>query len=306
MICYLNSRRAILSTAVVVGSLFILSGCKHFARSGGVQSSGSGSYLSPYDNPSATVSPALNEPLPELTPVPPLPGAGHSVPPEPLPPPPVPPAPSTPTSALPAPEGPAVSQTRSLWDQFSDRMSVDRPVPASPLPKLRQGRHAAVASAPTLNRTTEPRLSASALGNARSMQGSRSITSTVDDTVVNRIPPLNDLVGSGNGQPIESVSSLVSRDGGASSNARSGVLGSEPSGLVITPLQQPLVTGNGVIEDWPYHAQPSAFVANKQKIAPIPPIDETPTTESSVGSIEQTPAISKEEATVPSLLPPGP
>jgi len=308
MFSSLDSRRAIWSTAVVIGSLFILSGCKHVYRGSGVESSVSGPYLQPYDGEPLPDTPALHEPLPELSPVPPLPGAGHSVPPEPLPPP-APPAPSEPTSAQSEPGKQPVSQTRSFWSQMSARASTSRSTPAGELPKLRQGRHAAVASNTVSNRTMSPRLAVAPFGGSTSAAGTNSMTSTIDESTAVDFPSLSNLAGEHNNQPIESVSSPALRGGLSFPASRSALADVETRGPIITPMQQPITTRGGAIENWPYRSQPSAFATDSRKNVPSPQASEvqtTPSNEAQLGLTEQAPAAAQEEVRVPSLLPPGP
>lgn len=307
MNCSLDSRRALCSTAVVIGSLFILSGCKHVYRGHGVESAVSGPYMQPYDGEPLPNTPALHEPLPELSPVPPLPGAGHSVPPEPLPPP-ASPAPSEPTSTQAEPGKQPVSQTKSFWSQVSARASTGRSTPVSQLPTLRQGRHAAIASNGVSNRTMDPRLAGTPFGVTASAAGMNSIASKIDETTARNFPSLSNLTGEHDTRQIESVSSSALRGGLTFPAARSTLAEVEARGPVITPMQQPITTRNGVIEDWPYRSQPSALADVVKNAAPqqAGKVQTTPSNKFQFGSTEPTPAAARDETTVPSLLPPGP
>lgn len=297
----LDSRRATWSTVVVVGSLFMLSGCKHVYRGSGVESSVSGSYMQPYDGEPLLDTPALHEPLPELSPVPPLPGAGHSVPPEPLP----PPAPAEPTSAQSESGKQPVLQTQSFWSQLSARASTGRSTSVSQLPKIRQGRHAAVASSTASARIMDSRLAASPLGVSTSTTRTNSTDSKIDETTAKDFYSLSNLAGENNNQPIESVSSSASRGSLAFPVPRSTLAEAETKGVVITPMQQPITTRSGVIEDWPYRWQPSGIAADSRKNVSPQPASEIQTTPSNETQFGLTgPAL--EEVKVPSLLPPGP
>lgn len=304
MICFLDSRRAIWSTALVMGSLFILSGCKHVYRGHGVEPSISGPYIQPDDDEPLLDSPALYEPLPELSPVPPLPGAGHSIPPEPLP----PPAPAEPTSTQAEPgQQPVSQQARSFWSQMSARASTGRSASVSPLPKLRQGRHAAVASNTVPNRITASHLAASPFG--VSTLRTNSIASKIDTTTAGDITSFSNLAGERNNQPIESVSSPALRGGPSFPRPQSASAGVDTRGPVITPASQPMTTENKGIENWPHRPQTSTLVTDSQKNA-LPllarEVQAAPSGETPFGSTEQAPDEVQEEVTVPSLLPPGP
>ena len=297
----LDSRRAIWSTVVVVGSLFMLSGCKHVYRGSGVESSVSGSCMQPYDGEPVLDTPALHDPLPELSPVPPLPGAGHSVPPEPLP----PPAPAEPTSAQSESGKQPVLQPQSFWSQLSARASTGRSTSVSQFPKVRQGRHAAFASSTASARIMDSRLAASALGVSTSTTRANSTDSKLDETTTQGFYSLGNLAGENNNPPIESVSSSAVRGGLAFPVPRSTLAEVEAKGVVITPLPQPFTMRSGVIEDWPYRSQPTGIAAESRKIVSPQPASEVPTTpsnETQFGLTEPAQA----EMTVPSLLPPGP
>ena len=306
MNCFLDSRRAIWSTAVVIGSFFILSGCKHIDRGSSIGPSVSAPYAQPYDGAPLLDTPALHEPLPELSPVPPLPGAGHSVPPEPLP----PPAPAEPTSAQSEPGKQSVSQIKSFWSQMTASAATGRSTPVSPLPKLRQGRHAAVVSNAVSNRAMDPRLAAAPFGVSTSIPGTNSIASKIHETTVRDFNSLSNLTGENNNQRIEPVSSPALRGGLSFPVSRSALAEVEAKGLVIAPMQQPITTRSGVIEDWPYRQQqPLAFTVDARKnVLPQQASEEqaTPSNETQFGSTEQAPPAAQEEVTVPSLLPPGP
>ena len=306
MNCFLDSWRAIWSTAVVIGSFFILSGCKHIDRGSSIGPSVSAPYAQPYDGEPLLDTPTMNEPLPELSPVPPLPGAGHSVPPEPLP----PPAPAEPTSAQSEPGKQPVSQIKPFWSQMTASAATGRSTPISPLPKLRQGRHAAVVLNAVSNRTMDQRLAAAPFGVSTSTPGTNSIASNIHETTVRDFHSLSNLAGENNNQRIESVSSPALRGGLSFPASRSALAEVEAKGLVIAPMQQPITTRSGVIEDWPYRLQPLTFTVDARKnVLPQQASEEqaTPSNETQFGSTEQAPSAAQEEATVPSLLlPPGP
>lgn len=304
----LNSRRAIWSTAFVIGSLFVLSGCKHVYRGSGIEPSVSGPYMQPHDGEPLPGTPALHEPLPELSPVPPLPGAGHSLPPEPLPPP-APPASSEPTSAQSEPDQQRVSQTETFWSRWSPRATTSRSTPVSQMSTIRQGRHAAMAASGVSNRTMAPRLTAAPFGVSASAAGVNSNATPFDGSTTKNVRSRSDVTGENNNRPIESVSAPAMRGGISVPASRSVLAGVETVGPVITPLLSPITARGGVIEDWPYRAQPSAVAADSVKNAPPPQagkVQTTPSNETRFGSTEPTPAVAQDAAMVPSLLPPGP
>ncbi len=305
MNCSLDSRRALCFTVVVIGSLSILSGCKHVYRGSGVEPPVSGPYLQPSDGEPLLGTPARHEPLPELSPVPPLPGAGHSVPPEPLP----PPAPAEPTSTQAKPGQQPVSQTKSFWSQMSARASTGRSDPVSPLPTLREGRHAALASIGVSNRMMDPRLAATPLGFSTTTPRTNSLASKIGETTAGDIHSFSNLAGEHHNLPIASASSPALRTGLSVPVLRSEWAGVDAQGPVITPLQQPIATRSGVIENWPYRSQSPEFVADSRKNVSPPQASKVPTSPASeiqFGSTEPAPAAAQEEATVTSLLPPGP
>lgn len=309
MNCDFDSRRAFCSTAVVVGSLLLLSGCKHIHRGDGVEASVSGPYMRPYHGDTSLDTPVQSEPLPELSPVPPRSGAGHSVPPEPLPPPP-PPAPAEPNSARAEPGRPAGLQTRSRWSQLSARASTGRLASGSPLPPLRQGRHAAIASMGVSNRATDPRFAAFPVGVSTATPRTNSIDSRIGETTAGGGHSFDNQAGGPHGRYIEAVSTPTWRSGPSfpvSQPTLDGAVSREPA---IVPMQQPIVTRNGVIEHWPYRSQPPTFLADSVKDASPKPANAVPTTpsnETRFGSTEPAPFAAREETTaVPSLLPPGP
>ena len=306
MVCFLDSRRAIWSAIVVVGSLCILSGCMHAHRGSGVESTVSGPSLQPYDGVNVPNAPALHEPLPELSPVPPLPGAGHSLPPEPLPPP-APPEPSESNSAQAELSREPVLQTRSFWSQMTSRASIGRSAPVSQLPAIRQGHHAAVASISVPNRTMDPRFAATPFGVANSVAGTNPRASKFDETTARNFPLLSSLAGENNSRQIESVSSPAWR-GSVLSVPRSAQVAGEANGPIITPIQQPLTTRNEVIEDWPYRSRPSALANDSRKNVSPQQASEAqpiPLSETQFGSATE-PAPTAAPETGPSLLPPGP
>ncbi len=291
----LKSRQAVWSTVVVIGSLPIFSGCKHVYRGSGVESSVSGPYVQSFDGEPQSETPALHEPLPELSPVPPLPGAGHSEPPEPLPPP-APPVPSVPANTQTEPAEPdqqPVSQTRSFWSRIAARASVDRSASASPLPKVRPGRHAVVASNAASDRTMNPSPAAGLFGVSTWNSGVNSTASTAGETSPKYFHSPGNLAGVSHHQSIESGSTSASPGGFSPPTSRSGLADVETKGPVITPLPQPITTRSGVIEAWPHHSPSSAFANVTPKSDSPPPLSDVP-------------AAVQETATVPSLLPPGP
>ena len=306
MNCDFDSRRAFCSTVVVMGSLLLLSGCKHIYRGDGVEASVSGPYMRPYHGDPLLDPPVQSEPLPELSPVPPLPGAGHSTPPEPLPP---PPAPAEPNSAQAEPGRPAGWQTRSRWSQLSARAFTGRLASASPLPPLRPGRHAPMASMGVLSRETDPRLAASPVGVSMATPRMNSIGSKIGETTAGGGHSFDNHAGDHHGRYIEAVSTPALRSGPSLPVSQPALDGAESRRTAIVPMQQPIVTRNGVIEHWPYRSQPTTFLSDSRKDASPRPASAGPTTpsnETQFGSTEPTPFAAQEETTVPSLLPPGP
>ena len=299
----MNSRRMIWSMAFLIGSLSVLSGCKTAYRGSRVESSVSGPYQ-PYIGEPALSAPALHEPLPELSPVPPLPGAGHSVPPEPLPPP-VPPAPaeaSRPQSEAVESDAQSVSQSKSFWSKFSARAGSGRSTLVSPLPKIRPGRHAASASSFASNHATP-------IGAAPSIFGKSSMAEGIGGTPYGGFHASGNLAGLTKRQPVETVSSPAIPSGLALPTSRSALAEAGAIGPMITPLQEPNSTRNEVIEAWPYRSQAAAIPSFSQNKASPPPLKDLPvasSNESQFGSIKPAPAAAQDDATVPSLLPPGP
>lgn len=309
MSCSPASRRRIWSAAVVAGTLFLLSGCKHLDRGRSVEPAISGPSLQSYDGERSPDTPVLHEPLPELSPVPPLPGAGHSVPPEPLPPP--SPAPAEPSNTLVEPvvePGPkSVSRSRSLWSQMSERASTVGSASDSPLPKLRQGRHAVVVSNSAPNRTMDSRFATTPFGVSVSTSRTSSSTSPTDEATARDVESLDKLAGN-NHRPIESVASFAWRGGHSFSHPRPVSAEVATQGPVITPMEQPIAIKRSVIEDWPYRSPPSPVAADTRKnVVPQQVGIEQPTlsNEAEAGSAVQAPAALRDEATVPLLFPPG-
>lgn len=299
----MNSRRAIWPMVFAIGSLSILSGCRTAYRGNGVESSVSGPYQ-PYSGEPQLSAPALHEPLPELSPVPPLPGAGHSEPPEPLPSS-VPPAPaeaSRPQSETVEPDAQPVSQSKSIWSRFSARATSGRSISVSPLPKVRPGRHAASASSPASNRATS-------IGDTPSIFGANSMAQGIDGTPYGGFHAPGNLVGLTKSRPVEAVSSPAVRSGLALPASGSALSEADAIGPIITPLQIPNSTSGGVIEAWPHRSQPAAIPGFVRKNASPPLLKDLPvasSNETQFGSIQPAPAAVQDEATVPSLLPPGP
>ncbi|MBC8115365.1 MAG: hypothetical protein H7062_13360 [Candidatus Saccharimonas sp.] len=303
----LNTRRALWSTAFVIGSLFVLSGCKHVYRGSGIEPSVSGPYMQPHDGEPLPGTPAFHEPLPELSPVPPLPGSGHSLPPEPLPPP-APPVPSEPTSAQSEPGQQPVAQTETFWSRLSARATTGRSTSVSQMSTIRQGRHAAMASGGVSNRTMAPHLMAAPFGVSASAAGMNSNATLIDGSTARNFRSRSDVNDENNNRPIESVSAPAMRGGISVSASRSVLADVETVGPVITPLQHPITARGGVIEDWPYRAQPSTLADSGKNASPqqARQVPTTPSNGIQFGSTEPTPAAAQDEATVPSLLPPGP
>ncbi len=308
MFCSLNSRRAVWSTVVVLGSFCILSGCKHVYRGRGVESSVSGPYIQPHDSEPLLDTPALHEPLPELSPVPPLPESGHSVPPEPLPSP-IPPAPSEPTSAETESGNRSVTQTKSFWTQMSARLSTSRTIQASPLPIVRQGRHAAVASGATSNPAMVTHPANAIHGGSLSKLEANSIASRNDEVSGKHFHMPGNLASENSNRSVESVSNSTLPGSLSVTVARSARPEVVVGGPVIVPMQQPIAVRNGVIENWPYRSQPSTLAADVRTNNSLPltgEVQTAPANETQSGSIEPPPAAERVEPTVPSLLPPGP
>ena len=297
-----NSRRAIWSMVFVIGSLSVLSGCKSVYRGYGAESSDHGPYQ-PYSGEPPLNTPALHEPLPELSPVPPLPGAGHSVPPEPLPSP-VPPAPaeaSRPQSETVEPDAQPVSQSKSFWSRFSARATSGSSIPSGPLPKVRPGRHAAIASSPVSNLAT-------LIGGTPSIFGTNAMAQGIDGTPPGGFHASDNFAGLMKSQPVETVSSPAVRSGLALPALGSSLSKADAIGPMITPLQEPNSTSGGVIEAWPYRSQPATIPGFVQKNASPPPLQGlpvAPSNETPFGSLKPAPAAVQDQATVPSLLPPG-
>ena len=308
MLFSVSSRRLLCSAVLIMGAFAGLPGCKHAYRGGGIDSPlGSRRVTQPLDadfddGPRLHSAPRF-ESLPDLSPVPPLPGAGHSLPGGDG----VPPSPtlnsvsptslqSEPTAALDATPSatpslsPVAESEPSRWQQLLKVPSFPKRTLAQPLPPLKAGRFASPS-----NRN-------SSVGSASSPVLSARPQSALMHSAQFALRPSSPALSNNTEADVNDSRSL----GQASHQPVPTLVSDEAATLpVVTPMVRV-----GQIERWPHQAQTSSnsikprsmkhdesLLSGLLDAAQASPLDELP-----LPVATQT----VEEAVSPALLPPGP
>ena len=315
-----SSRRVLCSAVLVLGTLSVLPGCKHSYRSHGVDSTLNPRFSSQpvdadYDDRAErNLSPQF-ESFPDLSPVPPLPGAGHSLPSDDaLPPSPSPDSvsptslqldsnPSTNPSPAIEPNLSPVAESSPRWKQMWKVPSFPKRAVAQPLPPLKPGRY----SSSIASRTSAGSATEQGVG----------------------VRPQSALMHSAQFALRPSSPAFKSEEAGVTSFQSLGSASSPSTGLtfnslpasapsanndallvpVITPVIAPIRTRSGQIEQWPHVAKKSISSASGSvKDGESSAADNRDPAEASLTELLPLPVANQfvEDAGSPSLLPPGP
>lgn len=313
-------RRVLCSAVLVLGTLSVLPGCKHSYRSHGVDSTLNPRFSSQpvdadYDDRAErNLSPRF-ESFPDLSPVPPLPGAGHSLPSDDaLPPSPSPDSvsptslqldsnPSTNPSPAIEPNLSPVAESSPRWKQMWKVPSFPKRAVAQPLPPLKPGRY----SSSIVSRTSAGSATEQGVG----------------------VRPQSALMHSAQFALRPSSPAFKSEEAGVTSFQSLGSASPPSTGLtfnslpasgqsanndallvpVITPVIAPIRTRSGQIEQWPHVAKKSISSASGSvKDGESNPADNRDPAEASLTELLPLPIANQfvEDAGSPSLLPPGP
>lgn len=295
-----RSPPAVWAALIICGALSANMGCRHTRPGGSVDSSGILPESQPYDSPLESQGSALHEPLPDLSPVPPIPGAGHSASPEPVLPPSPPPAPAEPMSFLPTVEERSVNTASTPSNTRAVESALPRTKAVSPTrgsTELRPGRHAAP-SRLTIAQQQAPH------GVATRPPQAVSSSRTSEESIARQVASDVERSPSGNVPIIESVSGVAS----VSSSRETQTTGtSRESGPVITPLATPEEVRRGVVEPWPHRRQLPVSPNFHDPARPQKAIREEAGSPGSVGTESKTlpPPAAADPARVPVMLPPG-
>ncbi len=308
MLFSVSSRRLVCSAVLILGTLAGLPGCKHAYRGSGLYSPLDPRRMprpieSDYDDGPGLHSAPQFESLPDLSPVPPLPGAGHSLPGGDG----VPPSPTldsvSPTSLQTEPTAtpaaapatapslsPVAESAPSRWKQLLKVPSFPKRTLAQPLSPLKSGRYAS-----------------SIYNNTSAGSASSPVTSARPQSV---------LMHSAQFSLRPSSPSLNSADSGATDSGSLGQASHHPAAALVSdePATLPVVITPmvrvGQIERWPYQAQKSANLMKSKSLKN----EESPVADvldaAQAGPLEELPlpvaTQSVQEGGSPSLLPPGP
>ena len=313
-----SSRRVLCSAVLVLGTLSVLPGCKHAYRGNGSDST-LNSRFSPqpveadYEGGSGSNSAPQYESLPDLSPVPPLPGAGHSLPGEDV----LPPSPSpdsvSPTSLqldsnpaaapslTPEPNLSPVAETAPRWKQMLKVPSFPKRAVAQPLPPLKPGRYSSsiasrAAAGSTTGQFVNARPQSALMSSAQFALRPSSSTLKSGEADATSFPAL----GSG------SYSLSDSKNGSLTTSAQSS--NDNATMPVITPVIAPLSTRTGVVAHWPHPAKKTISPADPLNSGESHTADSLDPAQAELTKLLPLPvaAQTSDEDGSPSLLPPGP
>ena len=313
-----SSRRVLCSAVLVLGTLSVLPGCKHAYRGNGSDST-LNSRFSPqpveadYEGGSGSNSAPQYESLPDLSPVPPLPGAGHSLPGEDA----LPPSPSpdsvSPTSlqldsnpaAAPSPTAEPnlspVAESSPRWKQMLKVPSFPKRAVAQPLPPLKPGRYSSsIASRASTGSATgqfvNARPQSALMSSAQFALRPSSSTLRSGEADATSFPALDS----------EWYTWSDSKNDSLTTSAQSS--NDDAAMPVITPVIAPLRTGTEVIAHWPHPAKKTISPADPLKSGESHTADSLDPAQAELTELLPLPAANQsvEDADSPSLLPPGP
>ena len=311
-----SSRKILCSAVLVLGTLSVLPGCKHAYRGNGSDST-IHSRFSPqpveadYEGGAESHSAPQFEPLPDLSPVPPLPGAGHSLPGDDA----LPPSPDSvsPTSlqldsnpaAAPSPTTETnlspVADSSPRWKQMLKVPSFPKRAVAQPLPPLKPGRYSSsIASRASTGSATGPFVNArpqsALMSSAQFALRPSSSTLKSGEADATSFPSL----GSG------ALSLSDSKNGSLTTSSPSS--NDDATMPVIASAIAPLRTRTGVVAHWPHPAKKTISQADTLKSGESNMADSLDPAQAELTELLPLPAANQsvEDAGSPSLLPPGP
>lgn len=313
-----SPQRVLCSAVLVLGTLSVLPGCKHAYRGNGSDSTIHSRFApqpveTDYEGGAESNSAPQFEPLPDLSPVPPLPGAGHSLPGEDA----LPPSPSpdsvSPTSlqldsnpaAAPSPTAEShlspVAESSPRWKQMLKVPSFPKRAVAQPLPPLKPGRYSSsIASRASTGSATgqfvNARPQSALMSSAQFALRPSSSTLRSGEADATSFPAL----GSG------SYSLSDSKNGSLTTSAQSS--NDNATMPVITPVIAPLSTRTGVVAHWPHPAKKTISPADPLNSGESHTADSLDPAQAELTKLLQLPvaAQTSDEDGSPSLLPPGP
>ena len=313
-----SSRRVLCSAVLVLGTLSVLPGCKHAYRGNGSDSTLNSRFApqpveADYEGGSGSNSAPQYESLPDLSPVPPLPGAGHSLPGEDA----LPPSPSpdsvSPTSlqldsnpaAAPSPTAEPnlspVAESSPRWKQMLKVPSFPKRAVAQPLPPLKPGRYSSSIA------------SRAATGSATGQFVNARPQSALMSSAQFALRPSSSTLKSGEADAT-SFPALGSGALSLSDSKNDSLTTSAPSSNddapmpVITPVIAPLRTRTGVVAHWPHPAKKTISPAAPLKSGESNMADSLDPAQAELTELLPLPAAAQtsNEDDSPSLLPPGP
>jgi len=310
-----SSRRILCSAVLVLGTLCVLPGCKHAYRGNGSESTIHSRFAphpveADYEDRDESKSAPQFESLPDLSPVPPLPGAGHSLPGEDS----LPPSPSpdsvSPTSlqldsnptAVPSPASEPnlspVAESSPRWKQMLKVPSLPKRAVAQPLLPLKPGRYSSTIAS-----------RASAGSTAGQMVGARPQSALMHSAQFALRPsssPLKSGESEGVGFPSSDSGSLPLAD--SKNGSLTASINEDPAIPVIAPTIAPIRSRTGVVEYWPHQTQkrtpPPSPLNNGESDA----ADSPNPAQAELAELLTLPvaAQTSDKDGSPSLLPPGP
>ncbi len=313
-----SSRRVLCSAVLVLGTLSVLPGCKHAYRGNGSDSTIHSRFApqpveADYEGGVESHSAPQFESLPDLSPVPPLPGAGHSLPGDDV----LPPSPSSdsvsPTSlqldskphAVPSPASEPnlspVAESAPRWKQMLKVPSFPKRAVAQPLPPLKPGRYSSTIASRASTGST--------VGQSVGARPQSALMHSAQFALRPSSSPLKSGESEGVGFPSLGSGSLPLSDSKNGSLTASAQSTHDDAAIPdITPMIAPIRTRTGVVEQWPHQAKkqtsPSAPLNSGESNA----ADSLDPAQAELTELLPLPvaAQTSDEDGSPSLLPPGP
>lgn len=309
-----SSRKILCSTVLVLGTLSVLPGCKHAYRGNGSDSTIHSRFApqpveADYDGEVESHSAPQFESLPDLSPVPPLPGAGHSLPGDDV----LPPSPSpdsvSPTSlqldskphAVPSPASEPnlspVAESTPRWKQMLKVPSFPKRAVAQPLPPLKPGRYSStIASRPSTGST---------VGQSVGARPQSALMHSAQFSLRQSSFPFKSGESEGGGFPSFDSGSVPMSDSKNGSLSAS----TQPTNEDATiPVIAPIRTRTGVVEHWPHQAQKRTLPSAPLNSGESNSADSLDPAQAELTELLPLPvaAQTSNEDGSPSLLPPGP
>lgn len=241
----------LLVTIFACGSATVLPGCRCTCRGTGVES------LVP--NPSSIPKEVESLQAPDSTLLPPNPGIEPPIPPSPLP------GPESKGQGI--QESSSEPQARGRLKQWSDRLALRSMTPASPLPPVRAGRHAAsVPHGPNgTSAVTAPRFAEGPTATMADDSPPRMIDSVKNSATYLHVPQL---LATG----AKSISRLTNPKSVPQTfdvTEHDDTPENELGGPEIVPSQALPSVRSGVIENWPHRSRPSEDWQSSPSASPL-------------------------------------